>query len=261
MRALTSARRIVIVSVLAALACAPAEVVLAAALPGDDVTGLVERADVVAVAREALGEVVVARRALVAVEALVVLLARALPAADLAHAPDGAVAVAVTRLAVRVVVVAVVALLAVWRKEFGAALALARALRAVARRVEHVALAGLAHVRVVQHLVVRPEEARLALVAVDALGVMLAVLADAAALVHAVDVDGEALSVHFFVENALVCVAVAVAGWKEKCVIALIIKTGIHSIIFPSIKTIHRIVMHIPLYALTITSKINYISL
>lgn len=212
MHALTSARRIVIVSVLAAFAGAPAEVVLAAALPGDDVAGFVERADVVAVARKALGEVVVARRALVAVEALVVLLARALPTTDLAHAPDCAVSVAVARLAVRVVVVAVVALLAVRRKELRSALALARALRAVAGRVEHVALAGLADIRVVQLLVVRPVEACFALVAVDALGVVLAVLADAAALVHAVDVDRKAFAVHFFVENALVCVAVAVAG-------------------------------------------------
>lgn len=196
---------------LAALARPPAEVILAAALSGDDVAGLVEGADVVAVTRKALGEVVVARRTLVAVETLVVLLAGALAAAHLAHAPDSAVSVAVARLAVRVVVVAVVALLAIRRQELGSALALARALGAVAGRVEHVALTRLADVGVIQLPVVRPVVPRDALVAVDALGVVPAVLAHSSALVDAVDVDGEALSVHLFVKYALVCVAVAVA--------------------------------------------------
>lgn len=63
--------------------------------------------------------------------------------------------------------------------------------------------------------VVRPEEGGLALVAVDALGVVLAVQANAAALEVAMDVQGEAFLVDFRVVLALVAVREAVAGWKN----------------------------------------------
>lgn len=76
-------------------------------------------------------------------------------------------------------------------------------------------LLTLADVAIAPHFAVRPVERALALVAVDALGVVLAVLADAAALVVTVDVQREALLVDLLRVDALVRVAVAVAGCGE----------------------------------------------
>jgi hypothetical protein len=90
---------------------------------------------------QALGEVVVPLGAAVAVLPGKVFLARALAAADLAHGPGRPVGEAVARLAVRVVVVARAAGVAVRCLVLLPALALARPLPAVARRVEHVAVA------------------------------------------------------------------------------------------------------------------------
>lgn len=73
----------------------------------------------------------------------------------------------------------------------------------------------LADVGGIQELVEGPVESRPTLVAVDALRVVLAVAADAAAVVDAVHVQALLPFVHLLVVVAIVRVAEAVAGCRE----------------------------------------------
>lgn len=110
-------------------------------------------------------------------------------------------------------VIALVALVAVRRQEFRFAFTLTAAFGAVTRREEHVATARVADVGGVESLVVRSVESRLTFVAVDALRVVTAVLADAAAFVIAVDVQRLTPLLHFVVEFALLRVTETMTGF------------------------------------------------
>lgn len=129
-----------------------------------------------------------------------------------------AVQVASTRLAVWVVEVPVCACVTIWWQKFLPTFALASLFGAIARRIVQVTIAGLAHIDFVPSSSVWPVEGRPAFVTVDALCVVLAVLADAATFVSAVDVQRQPLLVHLRVVHALGGVVVAVAWFTLESV-------------------------------------------
>lgn len=183
------ALRIVVEAVLAAVARAPVKIALAIALAGPEVAHIVRRSDLVALALGALGQAVVAGRALLAEFPAKVFATRTTAVGRLTVVALGAVQIAHARSTIRETKVSVRARLAVRLRVRGATLAATGLLLTVAGRVELVAVARLADGRLVPVAAVRPIESVLALVAVDALGVVLTVLADAATLVFAMDVE------------------------------------------------------------------------
>jgi len=106
--------------------------------------------------------------------------------------------------------------------ELRLALALSSRLGAVARRALVVALALDARLSRVDVLAERPVVALGTALAVDALSVVLAVLAHAPALVAAVDVDAELAGLHLRVVQTLAGVAVALARLALELVALLV---------------------------------------
>lgn len=172
------------------------------------VTIVVKCALAITIARFAVRKAVVTLHAAVAIRSEIAELAVARRVALLIGAAGY---VAVTFAARGPVRVAVGALLTPLARVLRLALALARERRTIAGRVRVVAVAATTRVYGGDGHVEGSEIAGLALVAVDALCVVLALLAHAAALVVAVYVDAQLVGVNFGIVDARVRVAVALA--------------------------------------------------
>lgn len=117
----------------------------------------------------------------------------------------------VTRTAFGITVITKAALITVWRKVLGSTFALSTTLGAVARRVEDITLTWLADVRVVQLFIVGTIKSRFALVAVDALSVVTAVLTHSTTFIESVDIKRFAKMVNLRVVLTLVRMSKTIA--------------------------------------------------
>lgn len=208
----TEPARWVVIEADLAVQTLPSTVAVAAlALPCFWVTGVAHRCTRIAETGLAIRKAVVSFGAAVTILAIVVFFARALSPLDLTDPASRSLGMAVARTALGEAVVSHIALVAVRLQELRSTFALAGTLGTVSGREGEVAAAWLAHIGSIQRLVVRPVKARLALVAVDAISIMPAVLTDASSVVDAVDVQTLLRLVHFFIVDALVRVSEAVA--------------------------------------------------
>lgn len=153
------------------------------------VTDIAHRADGVALAGYTLRKVKVPVRTAFTIVAREIAFARTSAAIRLTVIAVRARQIAFALFTVRESVVSIRARVTVGRLELGPTLALARLLRAIARQIEIVTVAGLAHVDLVPGVAVWPVKCGPALVAVDALRIMLTILADTASLVLAMNVQ------------------------------------------------------------------------
>lgn len=120
---------------------------------------------------------------------------------------------ALARSASGITEVSVIARVAVRRGIFFPTLALSGGVGAVSGRIKVIAVARLTHVGRVERFVPRPIKPRFTAIAIDALGIMFAILTYTTALVITVNIQRQVFFVHFRIIDALVRVSETIAGF------------------------------------------------
>lgn len=212
---LTRARGVVKVSILAGVAVLPGEIALALTFARFLMANATHRSDVVALARHTLGIVVIPVSTSFAVMSIKVGLAMTLSVLWLALVSLCAFQATIAGLAVRISVITIRTVVTVRFQVLLATLADSRLLLTVAGQIESVTVTRLTHIRLVPVASAGPVVLGRALVAVRALSVVLAIHANTATLVFAVNVQRRAVVVHLLVVATLARVAVAIASWKK----------------------------------------------
>lgn len=209
---LTSTSGIIKVAILASVAVLSGIITLALAHSRVLSTHVIHRSDFIALTGLALGVVEEPVGALFTKVSGKVVLATALAILRLTLISISTLQVTVAGFAVRESVITISTVIAVGLQVLLPALALTSLLGTVSGQVKAIAVALLAHVRLVPVAALRTIVLGRTFVTVDAHRVVLTVLADTTTLVVAVDVQRGAIAVHLLVVLALARVAMAVAG-------------------------------------------------
>lgn len=209
---LTSTSGIIKVAILASVAVLSGIITLALAHSRVLSAHVIYRSDLIALTGLALGVVEEPIGALFTKVSGKVVLATALAILRLTLISISTLQVTVTGFAVRESVIAIRTVIAVGLQVLFPALALASLFGTVSGQVKAIAVALLAHVRLVPVAALRTIVLGRTFVTIDAHRVVLTVLADTTTLVVAVDVQRGAIAVHLLVVLALARVAMAVAG-------------------------------------------------
>lgn len=186
------------------------EIRLALTLSRSKIAHITYRANLVTSTGFAVWEIVIAIGTLSTVITSEIWLTWTLPIDGFAVITDGSVKIALTWTAVRISKVAVRTGIAIWWIEFRFALATTGFFFTISSGVEVIAVARLTNIGFIPMLSVWAEKRILTFVTVDALGMVLAVLTNAASFVVTVDVQREMLFVNFLGVDALSRMAVTV---------------------------------------------------
>lgn len=203
-------RRVVEETILAFIAMLTSEIRFTLTLAGSEVTYITNGANFVASTRFTIREVVITVGTLLTMITAEVWLAWTLPVDGLAVIANSSVQIALARPAVRISEVTVRTGITVRWVELRSTFATTSFFLAVSGGVEVIAVARLTNIRFIPVLSVWAVERVLAFVAVDTLGMVLTVLADATSFVVAVDIQRQVLLVDLIGVDTLSCMAVAV---------------------------------------------------
>lgn len=211
---LTSTSGIIKVAILAGVAVLSGVITLALAHSRVLSTHVIHRSDFIALTGLALGVVEEPICALFTKVSSKVVLATALAVLRLTLISISTLQVTITGFAVRESVIPISTVIAVGLQVLFPALALTSLFGTVSGQVKAIAVALLAHVRLVPVAALRTIVLGRAFVTIDAHRVVLTVLANTTTLVVAVNVQRGSIAVHLLVVLALARVAMAVTGWR-----------------------------------------------